>query len=226
MLHRNMTAAPAPFLKAIASSRDELVVAVACLFTWDWLADLCAAAGIAFVLGHALSMQAIHGGKANNDTSDSHKIAALRRGGLLPQAAVSPAERRATRALVRRRTHLRRKRAALWAHGQHTHSPYNVPEIGKHIADTATRDGVAERCADPAVPKTIAVDWALVTYYDPLLTDLALSIVKAAQHQDAHPLYRLQPVPGIGKILSLILLYASQDSERCPRVQDFASYGR
>jgi hypothetical protein len=52
------------------------------MFTWYWLADLCAAEGIAFVLGHALAMKAIHGGKAKNDKLDSHKIAVLLRGGL------------------------------------------------------------------------------------------------------------------------------------------------
>jgi hypothetical protein len=31
-------------------------------------------------------MQAIHGGKATNDTIDAHKIAVLLRGGMLPQA--------------------------------------------------------------------------------------------------------------------------------------------
>ena len=98
-LHRHMKAAPAPFLKAIVPSRDGLVVAVACLFTWYWLADLCAAEGMACVLGHALSMKAIHGGKAKNDKSDSHKIAVLLRGGLLPQASVYPAPLRATRDL-------------------------------------------------------------------------------------------------------------------------------
>ena len=99
LLHRTMKAAPEPFLKAVAPSRDHLVVAVECLFTWYWLADLCAAEGIPFVLGHALSMKAMHGGKAKNDTIDSHKIAVLLRGGMLPQASVSPAEMRATRDL-------------------------------------------------------------------------------------------------------------------------------
>jgi hypothetical protein len=32
------------------------------MFTWYWLADLCEREGISFVLGHALYMQAIHGG--------------------------------------------------------------------------------------------------------------------------------------------------------------------
>lgn len=54
LLHRNMKAAPEPFLQAVAPYRDGLVVAVECLFTWYWLAALCAAEGIPFVLGHAL----------------------------------------------------------------------------------------------------------------------------------------------------------------------------
>ena len=40
MVHRNMKASPEPFLKAIAPYRDEIVVAVECVFTWYWLADV------------------------------------------------------------------------------------------------------------------------------------------------------------------------------------------
>jgi transposase len=171
LLHRNMKAAPEAFLKAVAPYRDGLVVAVECIFTWYWLADLCAEEGIPCVLGHALYMKAIHGGKAKNDKIDSQKIAGLLRGGMLPQAYVYPAEMRATRDLLRRRTHLMRKRSELLAHVQHTNSQYNLPEIGKKIAYKANRDGVAERFADPAVQKTIEVDLALITYYDQLLGD-------------------------------------------------------
>jgi hypothetical protein len=70
VLHRNMKAAPEPFLKAITPYREGLIVAVECIFTWYWLADLCAQEGIPFVLGHALYMKAIHGGKAKNDKID------------------------------------------------------------------------------------------------------------------------------------------------------------
>ena len=103
LLHRHMPASPETFLQAIAPYREELVVCVAGLFSWYWLADLCAPAGLPFVLGHALSMPAIHGGKATNAKLDAQKIAVLRRGGRLPQASVSPAARRATRDLLRRR---------------------------------------------------------------------------------------------------------------------------
>jgi transposase len=226
MLHRNMKANPEPFLKAIAPYREEMVVAVECLFTWYWLADLRAQEGIPFVLGHALYMKAIHGGKAKNDKIDAHKIAVLLRGGMLPQAYVYPADMRATRDLLRRRMYLTRTRAELLAHIQHTNSQYNLPEIGKKLAYKAHRDGVAERFPDPAVQKSMQVDLALLGSYDPLLSDLALHIVKAAQPHDANTLYLLQTVPGIGKILSLVLLDEIHDIQRFPSVQDVVSYCR
>ena len=88
LLHRQMKAAPEPFLKALAPDREGLVVAVEDLCPWSGLADLCAAQAISCVLGHALSRKAIQGGTANNDQSDAHKMAALRRGGTLPKASV------------------------------------------------------------------------------------------------------------------------------------------
>jgi hypothetical protein len=125
---------------------------------------------------------------------------------MLPQASVYPAQMRATRDLFRRRTHLMRQRAALLAHIHNTKSQYNRPEIGKKLASKANRDGVADRCAAPAVPKSIAIDLALITYDAQLLNDVALSLVKAAKHHDAHTLSLRPTVPGIGKILSLVLL--------------------
>jgi transposase len=221
-----MKTSPELFLKAIAPYREELVVAVECILTWYWLADLCAREAIPFVLGHALYMKAIHGGKAKNDTIDAQKIAVLLRGGMLPQAYVYPADMRATRDLLRRRMHLVRKRAELLTHVQQTNCQYNLPEIGKQIAYKANRDGVAERFPDPAVQKSIEVDLTLIGHYDDLLRDLELTLVTTAKQHDANTLYLLQTVPGIGKILSLVLLYEIHDVARFPRVQDFVSYCR
>jgi hypothetical protein len=74
-VHRNMQTRPDPFLTAIAPSRAELVVCVACLCTWYWLAALCAQEGMPCVVGHALSRKARHGGKAKHDKIDAQKIA-------------------------------------------------------------------------------------------------------------------------------------------------------
>jgi hypothetical protein len=134
LLHRNMQATPEALLKAIAPYRDQIVMAAECMLTWYWLADCCAEHRIPFVLGHALYLKAIHGGKAKHDKIDAHKIAVLLRGGMLPQAYVYLAEMRATRDLLRRRMHLARKRGELLAHIQNTNSPYNLPASGQKIA--------------------------------------------------------------------------------------------
>jgi transposase len=126
VLHRNLKTDPALFLKLIAPYREDLVVAVECIFTWYWLADLCIQEGIPFVLGQALYRKAIHGGKAKNDKIDAHKIAVLLRGGMLPQAYVYPAAMRSTRDLLRRRMQLMRKRAELLSPIQNTNHQYNL----------------------------------------------------------------------------------------------------
>ena len=87
LVHRNLPTRPDRFLSAVAQYRHhDLVVGVECMFTSYWLADLCSEYNISFVLGHALYMKAIHGGKAKNDKIDGEKIAMLLRGGMLPQA--------------------------------------------------------------------------------------------------------------------------------------------
>jgi transposase len=62
--------------------------------------------------------------------------------------------------------------------------------------------------------------------YDELLKDLELHLFKTAKHHDANTLYLLQTIPGIGNILSLVLLYEIHQIERFPSVQAFASYCR
>jgi transposase len=55
---------------------------------------------------------------------------------------------------------------------------------------------------------------------------LELYIVRTAKEHDVNTFYRLRSVPGIGKILALVILYEIHDIGRFPRVQDFVSYCR
>ena len=226
LVHRNMSAGPESFLKAIEQYRDDIVVAAECMFSWYWLADLCAAENIPFVLGHALYMKAIHGGKAKNDKIDSRKIAGLLRSGMIPMAYVYPAEMRSTRDLLRRRNYLMRKRSDLLSHIQNTNSQYNLPEFGKKIARKIHQVGLVEQFDDPQVQRSIAIDLELIDHYNRLLTNLERYILKTAKYHDPQSLYLLQSIHGVGKIISLVILYEIQDIGRFPRVQDFASYAR
>ncbi|RNC64437.1 MAG: IS110 family transposase [Desulfuromonadales bacterium] len=225
-LHKNIRTEPEAFLRAVKPFRDDLVVCAECMFTWYWLADLCEDEGIPFVLGHALYMRAIHGGKAKNDKIDSHKIAVLLRGGMIPCAYVYPRRMRATRDLLRRRNHLVRKRAELYAHIQNTASQYNLAEPLGRIAKSRNRRGLLARFGEGSVQKNMAVDLALIEFYDPLIKELEQAIEKTAQGHDPVALALLRTIPGVGQILALVMLYETEDIARFPRVQDFVSYCR
>src|SRR3990170_543798 len=201
LVHRNVKSTPEAFVEVVAPYREELVVAAECMFTWYWLADVCATEGIAFVLGHALAMKAIHGGKAKNDKIDSHKIAVLLRGGMLPQAYVYPAAMRSTRDLLRRRLHLVRKRGQLLAHIQNTRAQYNLPAFEKRLAYPGNRDGVVEHFGDEAVRKSIALDVALVYRYDDLIAELEGYLVRKAKIEEPQGFQLLRSIPGVGKVL-------------------------
>jgi len=226
LLHENAKSRPEALLAAVAPYRDDLVVAVECIFTWYWLADLCRCEGIAFVLGHALYMKAIHGAKAKNDRIDAFKIAHLLRGGNLPQAYVYPPEMRATRDLLRRRLHFVRRRANLLVHVQNTHHQYNHDVPAKKVAYASNREGVAESFDDIDVRKSLELDLALVGDYDACIKDVQLHLERRAKEHDRDAYYRLRSVPGIGKILALTILYEIHDIRRFERVQDFVSYAR
>lgn len=226
LVHKNIAAAPEPLLALIAPYREDLAIAVECMFSWYWVADLCARENIAFVLGHALYMKAIHGAKAKNDRIDAHKIAALLRGGLIPQAYVYPAKMRATRDLMRRRNYLMRKRAELLTHIQNTTSQYNLPALGVRVAKPSERKNVVAQFADPSVRKSIELDVAMIDSYDKVLPSLENEIEQTAQGHDPFALSLLRSTPGIGQVLALSILYEIERISRFPRVQEFLSYGR
>jgi transposase len=228
LLHQNFPAESTALRQAIAPYRDGVVVAAECMFAWYWVADLCRDEGIPFVLGHALYMKAIHGGKTKNDKIDAHKIATLLRGGTLAQAYVYPKGMRETRDLLRRRSFLVRQRALLIAHIQNEASQYNLPAFAKRLTYAANRQElqVADHFLDPSVKLSIQADLALIDAYDQQLGALELYLTRHAKIDDGNTFHRLRSIPGVGKILALILLYEIHDIARFATVGQFLSYAR
>ena len=223
---KNIPTDPAAFLRAIEPYRDDLVVGVECIFCWYWLADLCAAEGIHFVVGHALYMRLIHGAKAKNDRIDAFKIATLLRGGLLPMSYVYPAEMRSTRDLLRRRLHLVRERGQMLAHIQNTHHQYNLQPPTSRIAFKGNRDGVADRFTDDSVRKSVEIDLEMIGHLDAAIASCERHLERSVKVHDPDSFYRLRSIPGVGKVLAMTILYELHTIDRFARVQDFASYAR
>ncbi len=225
-VHQNLKTDPELLFDTLFPYLENVVVAVECMFSWYWIADFCAEHNIDFVLGHALYMKAIHGGKTKNDKIDSYKIAKLVKGGTFPLAYPYPAKMRATRDLLRRRTYMVRQCGLLLAHIQNTNTQYNLPPFAKKICRKYNRDGVAERFEDPAVRASVQADLAMIDAFNKMIKPLEWQIEKTAKQHDYQNLYLLRSIPGVGQILALVILYEIENIHRFAKVQNFCSYAR
>src|SRR5215467_8899651 len=159
---RNLAAAPAPFLKAVQPFRNGLVVGCECMHCWYWLADTCREDNIAFVLGHAWGMKAVHGSKTKCDRKDAEAIARLLKGGNFPLAYAYPKERRGLRDLLRARLRLVRQRAELYGHIHTARRQLNLPPISNDVRYKSKRAAITADIDDDCVRRRVEADLSLL----------------------------------------------------------------
>jgi transposase len=187
---------------------------------------VCAEHCIPFVLGHALYMKAIHGGKTKNDKIDSQKIAGLLRGGMLPLAYAYPQAMRSTRDLLRRGMYLMHHQSELLAHIQNTNAQYNLAAFDKRINYRGNRGELGEHFPDLMVRKSVEADIEVLDTLHQVLLKLEGAVLEQARNHDPEALQLIRSVPGIGKVLSLVILYEIQDIGRFSTAGNFISYAR
>lgn len=225
-VHKEISADPNKLKQLLEPYIGNIVVGVECMHCWYWVADFCNDIGVDFILGHALYMKAIHGGKAKNDRIDSFKIANLIRGGNFPLAYVYPKEMRATRDLLRRRMKIVRHGADLKAHVVNTTSQYNLPPNKVNLKNASAREHLKSIFPETSVQKNIDLDMVILDCYAEQLSKVEWYIeTQARQHKPIH-LHLLKSISGIGRILSLTIIYEIGNINRFESVQNFASYAR
>jgi len=139
---------------------------------------------------------------------------------------VYPKQKRSTRDLLRRRTHFMRKRAELLAHVQNTSWQYRLEPIGRRLANRKGHETVPILFDDTFVRSSVEADLELVGYYDGVIKRLEWQLTKQAWIDDRPNYDLLRSIPGVGKVLALILLYEIDDIRRFGSVQQFCSYCR
>ena len=72
----------------------------------------------------------------------------------------------------------------------------------------------------------ISLDVDLIDFYDRQIRKLDLFLERHAKLDDADTFYRLQSIPGVGRILAMTMLYEIHDIRRFPTVGQFLSYSR
>lgn len=227
LLHRNFQCnkPEALFANLNAFSSKNIVVGCESTFNWYWLADACRSRQVPFILGHALYLKAIHGGKSKSDSIDSEKLARLLRGGNFPLAYVYPKEKRAARDLMRRRSYLARRRAEALTHIQLVHYQHNLPKP-TGIKYKSNRVQIGKGLSDPCDLLNVDVDHRMIEAYDEQIKRLELHLEKTAKVDELQSFYRLKSIPGAGPILAMTIIYEIGDLGRFKTVGDFLSYSR
>jgi transposase len=223
---RNLPATPEAFLRAVAPFRDGLLVACECMHCWYWLADCCRDQHIAFVLGHAWGMKAVHGSKTKCDRKDAEAIARLLKGGNFPPAYAYPRERRGLRDLLRSRLRLVRQRAELYGHVHTARRQANLPPVSSDVKYKCKRAGCIADIVDPFVRRRVETHLALLEPLDAAIRKLEAEIEDAARGIFPVELAVLQSTPGVGPVLSLTILLEIDTIARFDTRQQFCSYAR
>ncbi|MDB4778308.1 hypothetical protein OAG68_02510 [bacterium] len=162
-----------------------MVVGCESTFNGYWLCDSCEEKKIPFILGHALYLKAIHGGKVKSDKIDSEKLARLLRGGNFAISYAYPSKWRSTRDLLRRRSDFVRHRGETLAHIQIVNYQQNLAAFPKKLQYKSNREGIADRFTDPAVAFSIQSDIAMLNSYDTIIRDLERFLERSAKVRDA-----------------------------------------
>jgi transposase len=227
LINKNLACDGDSFKRFISKYKNDVVVGVECIFSWYWLADFCSDIGLSFVLGHALYMKAIHGGKAKNDKIDAEKIALLLKGGNFPLAYTYPPRMRKIRDLLRRRGTMVAHKSAYMAHIRITNYQYNLPPFLTGRLDTRYRiNEIIEHFPDPIVQENVKTDLSIVHHFKTEIKQLEMKILKLAKRNNSVAFNILQTLPGACRVLPLTLLYEIHDINRFPTVQQFSSYAR
>lgn len=225
-LHRNMRNDFNLFKQLIVEYKDKISVGVETMHSYYWLADCCRQADIPIYLGHAYYMKTIHGGKSKNDKIDSKKIADLMRANLLPVGYIYPKEFRATRDLLRRRTRFMIIRAEAYAHIQTTFRQHCMNISPKDVKNKDTRRELITKIADPQIQSNIAMDLDVIDFLEVKLNLVEREIRAKAKLHDRTTHNLLLTVPGVGDMMSLVILYEIGDISRFTSPQKFSSYCR
>jgi len=203
----------------------DVAVAAESTCFYYWLADACRDAGISFYLGHALYMKAISGGKVKNDKLDSQKIADLLRANLFPLAYPYPKEMRAVRDLLRRRHFFVRRRASVFIHLQVLCQQYGIIDLpAKLVKNKLERRRLLALFDNPDIGMQVESDLQFIEALDPIIRELELHILQQAKYHNWVDYQLLQTIPGVGQMLSLIILYETHDVRRFATVQRYSSY--
>lgn len=210
---------------ALEPYRGELAgVAVESTYNWYWLVDGLQAAGYKVHLANPARMKRYDGLKRSDDATDALQLAHLLRLGILPTGYVYPAAERGLRDLGRRRLQLVRHRtmhvlAVENVQARETGTRMSGDKVKRLSASAVELFGLNED-----ITLGLQANVAVIGALNEQIAKLERHLLQRLRPRPEHAL--LATAPGVGRILSPIILLETGPIERFEAVGNYASYAR
>jgi len=200
------------------------IVAVESTYNWYWFVDGLRSQGRDVRLANPARMGQYEGFKMTDDASDAGWLAEQLRLGILPESYVYPAETRPIRDLLRRRMLIvhQRTQTLLSLESLFARQGWNWPGVRKF--KQWTRQQIEGLKSDPFTQVQLSSLLELVRKQDRLVVWIEGKVRGHLKSQADYQ--RVQQLPGIGPILSMVVLLESGDFKRFACAGDYASYCR
>jgi transposase len=199
-------------------------IAVESTFNWYWLADGLRAAGYQVQLVNTTAVQTYSGLKNSNDKTDAFWLAHLQRLGILPTGYIYPKEQRGARDLLRRRMLLVQQRTTHLLSFKSLIERETGQSIPSNKVKALDPKGV-EKLLDGS--EEVLMGQTNIRMID-FINEQVRGLERAAQAKlKLLPEYeRLEQIPGLGRILNLVIMLETGPIQRFASAGNYVSYCR
>lgn len=205
--------------------RDRLVgVVVESTFNWYWLVDGLIEQGFAVKLANTAAIAQYSGMKCSGDEHDARHLAHLLRLKLLRFGHIFPPEWRAVRDLARKRLQLVQTRTEHILALETLYARQTGGRIGGNAVKQLTMDQIAQWNWLAEASLAAQANLALIQATDIVIDRLEQQLRQRVTLQPDYAI--LRSVPGIGEILSTVIMLETGPVERFTSAGNYASYAR
>jgi transposase len=199
-------------------------LAVEATFNWYWFVDGLREEKRPVILANPAKMEQYEGLKQTDDSTDAEWLAEQVRLGIVPECYVYPKAVRPIRDLLRRRALIVRQRTQSLLSLESLLSRYGLSAPGVDKLKQWTSDDVQELGLDEFSQLQAQTLRVLMQKQSELIETVEKAVLKKVK--PSAEFERIQPVPGIGKILGMVILLESGEFNRFASAGNYASYCR
>ncbi|MBC8444184.1 IS110 family transposase [Candidatus Woesearchaeota archaeon] len=199
-------------------------VVVESTFNWYWLADTLQTHGYQVYLAHPAANQQYDGYKHTNDKTDARWLARLLQLGILRTGYIYPKEQRGLRELLRKRMRLVQLQTTIVLGLQALIMRYEGNKISAHKIKTMKEEDVNKHIKDPNIVFLFKQKLIILKSFLTQIHVIEQETLK--QLKQLSGFKELKQIPGIGDVISGLIILESGDIKRFKSAGNYCSYCR